>query len=112
MPELPPTFEYLWRWFVQLHGKRDGGFGPERLKDREIEAWARLRQIKLKLFELHLLDRLDDIWMAAEHAKTERNKPTKGVRDEASVNDPKGIKRVLKSLAARANLMMKKKQTQ
>lgn len=107
----PPELAYLWRWFVELSATRDVGFGPTRIKQREIMAWAFLSGIRPTLFELDVLQRIDAMWLRMAHEKIEAERPKdgKGVRDQVRVGDRKGVMRVLRNLAARAGSGRKKK---
>lgn len=113
-PPIPPAIEHVWEWFHELHRTRDAGFAPERFKNREIEAWTRLRKIDLKLWELSLLDSLDAIWMKLEIERQKKAARTPGrgqgqMRDEAPAHDPKAVRRLLKNLAAAAGPVQKRK---
>jgi hypothetical protein len=115
LPEFPEGMEDVWGHFVALHSQRDMGFGPERIKDRDVLAYQNVQQVKIRLWELDLIHRMDSIWYAAQVAKMDKATASRGgpaMRDEASVNDTSGIKRILKNLTARAgvnNIMPKKK---
>ncbi|HCD27560.1 MAG TPA: hypothetical protein DER02_08570 [Gammaproteobacteria bacterium] len=59
MAELPESFRYVWQWFLELQtGKA--------ITYLEIDAWARLNHIELKLGEvqkLMALERLLLLWL-------------------------------------------------
>ncbi|MCA1973885.1 MAG: hypothetical protein LDL44_13685, partial [Caenispirillum sp.] len=73
-PGLPPEAEYLWRWFLDLHGARaSSGFGPQPLSYGEIAAYAALHGLAPTPWEVGVLRDLDREYLkhAAEQAARE-----------------------------------------
>ena len=65
IPEPPVELAYLLGWYRELDGARVcTGMGLSPLAWRDIEAWARLRHVTLRPWELDLLMALDATWMA------------------------------------------------
>lgn len=61
-PEIPADLVYLWRWFLDLNGARQGsGFGPSPISWGELNAYFRLHDIDPAAWELKLLRRLDHL---------------------------------------------------
>ena len=56
---LPEGAAYLWEWFCEISGRRQGGMGPLALSWTDIEAWARLRSISLSAFEIDCFNALE-----------------------------------------------------
>lgn len=66
IPKCPQATLYLWNYFLKLDAKRQSnGFGVLPLLISEMEAWFRLRRIKLDHWELDALDRLDTLYLAS-----------------------------------------------
>lgn len=66
-PPMPDAAEYLWSWFLDLHRARgSGGMGPSTISYLDIDAWCRLRRIRLAVWELDVLLALDGAWMTAQ----------------------------------------------
>ena len=63
-PECPPEAAYVWRLFCALNAKRTGGMGPGPIASTEIEAWSRLRGLRLTVVELDWIDALDAAFLA------------------------------------------------
>lgn len=80
----PERATYLWNYFCEVSRRRshDGMSGlPNPLAYSEIEAWARLKRIRLETFEVDILTGIDDRFVAeqrAQRAKDDEPKtPTK-----------------------------------
>ncbi|ROT45002.1 hypothetical protein [Pusillimonas sp. NJUB218] len=59
-PELPEGAETVWGWFQELAAQRQQGInGGMSLSFTEIDAWGRLRGIRLARWQLDLILRLD-----------------------------------------------------
>lgn len=63
----PRGFEFVWETFVALHGQRSSGFGPNPLAWMDVAAWASLHGVRLSVFELDLLARLDQRYLKVTH---------------------------------------------
>lgn len=64
-PKPPASIGYLHRWLQQLHARSGiGAMGFARLSHLEIEAWARLRRIRIREHEIDALLQLDDVMLA------------------------------------------------
>lgn len=59
-PPFPKGLEHVWNWFCELDQARTGsGFGVNAISWVEIEAWARLSEIRLTVFERQALRGID-----------------------------------------------------
>jgi len=66
LPELPPHAAHLWEYFTELSRKRVMGFnGPASLQFVDIEAWGRLKRVRLDPWELDAILTLDDLFLAS-----------------------------------------------
>lgn len=64
-PEPPPAeVDHLWRWFLDLHEARGGGFGVQPIGYAEIDAWARLTGLLPTPWEVSALRRLDGVYLS------------------------------------------------
>jgi len=69
---MPDSLGYLWEFFLDLNVTRDNyGWGPTKLKYREIAAWCDLTQQKLDPWELEALLRLDSAFLSVGHGSKE-----------------------------------------
>ncbi len=59
--KLPEGFEYIWGWFVDIHG-------PEILKYQEIEAWSRCTGRRIEPAEAEILRELSIVYLGAVNA--------------------------------------------
>jgi len=67
VPPIPPALLYLWTAFLRLAARRQStGFGPARLGWAEIDAFNRLSGLRLRPWEIEVIEALDDRWMAAQ----------------------------------------------
>lgn len=67
---IPPTLEYLWRWYGMLVDCREYGFeiiGV--LTHQEIGAWAKLLKINISPVEVLILRRLDRAFVSVHSGK-------------------------------------------
>jgi hypothetical protein len=65
-PPLPPAAAYLWGWWSELHEARGaGGMGLAAITYPDIEAWCRLRGIRLAPWETAMLTALDRAYRTA-----------------------------------------------
>lgn len=59
-PPCPPCLRYLWDWFCDLSSARGGsGFSLAPIGYVEIDAWARLTDVRPTPWEVGVLRRLD-----------------------------------------------------
>lgn len=62
----PDAIAHVWQWFLSLHRRRRVGMnGPEPLDDLAIEAWAKLRRIRLLPVEVEALAALDEAYFVS-----------------------------------------------
>ena len=62
IPELPETLQGIWDVFIQIHRRRAGnGFGAVPISWSEIDAWQRLHQVQLSVWEVDCLAAMDDV---------------------------------------------------
>lgn len=71
-PERPPAGDYLWGWFLELHRVRGGGMGPAPITFQDLEAWARMRALRLAPWEVEVIQDLDTTWMNAQAEATKK----------------------------------------
>jgi hypothetical protein len=63
-PPFPTRYEYLWRYFTELHsGRTYGPGGPNPLTWEGIAAWDRLMSAGLKDWEIRAIKALDLLWL-------------------------------------------------
>ena len=73
VPKLPLSIHYLWATFLELHRRRkSNGFGPVPLQYLDVEAWGRLTNRKLDVWELQAILGVDDAYLtvSAKHSKS------------------------------------------
>lgn len=62
-PVFPSSVGYLWAWFCELDGlRRAGATGAEPLAAVDIDAWARLMDVRPEPREVRTLVALDRVW--------------------------------------------------
>lgn len=62
---LPELAAFVWVQFLDLHNRRDyGEAGPKRSSWSEIQAWQNVRQMRLEVWQLNLVLRIEDIYFA------------------------------------------------
>lgn len=71
-PQLLPAIDYLWEWFQDLHGTREGGFGPGPLTHTEIYCWASLNHIELSPWELKMIKVIDRAYFRYQAEKEKK----------------------------------------
>jgi hypothetical protein len=65
VPPCPAELAHVVAWYYELAGGRaTGGFGVSGLPYAEIDAWSRLMQVALTPFEVHVLRRIDQAFVA------------------------------------------------
>ncbi|WP_424813570.1 phage tail assembly chaperone [Roseococcus sp. YIM B11640] len=68
-PPKPEAAAYLWDWFLEMHRARGGGMGPAAITHQDIEAWGRLKGVRLAPWELEAIQALDGTWLAVQAEK-------------------------------------------
>lgn len=71
-PECPPALEYLWGWFLDIGSTRGGGYGPAPITYPDIDAWARLTGNDPTPWEVRMLRRIDNAYMAFQAERMEK----------------------------------------
>ena len=65
-PELPEGAEHVWEWFCALSASRGcGSAGPNPITWSEIEAFSRVRGLRLSAWECDCLSALDGAALAS-----------------------------------------------
>lgn len=64
LPELPECAAHVWSWFAELTGRRTCGMMMNPITWTEIDAWARLKGIRPKQWELDALTGIDAAYLA------------------------------------------------
>lgn len=73
--EVVPEVVYIEQLYKEISAGRPQGFGAARIPPTEYVAWEILWGIKLRPFEISVLNQMDDIHF--EHANAVRNKDDK-----------------------------------
>lgn len=76
MVPLDDIVEPVWDWFVEIAARKSSnGFGPGALTWVDLDAWQRLRRIRLSGGELDLILELDGIFLEdyAEQQRRQRD---------------------------------------
>lgn len=70
MPRVDPpeVVAHIWGWFWELDSGRQTGMGISLLSYSEIEAWSRLRGVRLDPFELRAIKAMDVARVSAASA--------------------------------------------
>lgn len=58
-PPLPDEFAYLWNAFLRLNARRSVGFAIEPITFLELDAFTRLSGLRLRPWEIAILEDLD-----------------------------------------------------
>lgn len=61
---LPECAAYVWMWFFELNGRRTYGMSMNPITWPDIDAWARLKGVRLKQWEMDALTGIDDAYRA------------------------------------------------
>jgi hypothetical protein len=62
--EKPGAVEYIWEWFRELSpGRMITEFGPGNLTYTEIKAWADLKRIPIKPWEVDAIKWIDSVYL-------------------------------------------------
>lgn len=70
-PPRPEAYFYLFGWFLEMGRARPvSQVGALPMPWSEMDAWCRLRGIKLKAWEIRVLGALDDLWLDIQGRKT------------------------------------------
>jgi hypothetical protein len=62
LPELPECAAHVWAWFSELSGRRTVGMAMNPITWPDIDAWARLKGVTLKQWEMDALTGIDDVF--------------------------------------------------
>jgi hypothetical protein len=74
-PKLPEGAELLWSDFLELHGSRGStGWGAARITFQDMKAWGDLRGTHLQPWEIDLVRKCDDLWLAEFAPKPKADK--------------------------------------
>ena len=66
VPDKPPSVEYLWEYWRELHRCRNNfGWGHMHLTHLEIDAWKRNTKRKLDPWELEAILQVDNAYIAS-----------------------------------------------
>lgn len=64
-PPMPAGCVTLWQDFLELHGSRGStGWGPQRITFADLDAWQRVNGVRLSAWDIAVIRRCDDIWLA------------------------------------------------
>lgn len=61
---LPNSMHEVWKWFLDLHNKRQTGMQPNPLSWADIQAYFSLQSIEPEDWEISLISKLDGIVMS------------------------------------------------
>lgn len=75
-PDLPDSCRQVWGWFIKLHKKRQSGMGVNPISWESIRAFFDLIDVEPEEWELHLIDRFDDI-VLEQYAKQQKQENAK-----------------------------------
>lgn len=85
---------YLWGWFLELSMARSIGMdGPNPISFPDIDAWSRLRGVRLNQWELSAIRHLDQMLLGQKRDGSEMS--------TVSVTDTAGVRSLFKSLGAK-----------
>lgn len=71
IPKLPLSMHELWAYFLELNRRRkSNGFGPVPLQYSDIEAWQRMTNRTLDVWELEAILELDDAYLIVSANKS------------------------------------------
>ena len=81
---MPPSSAwYFWQWFwTELHPRRRSG--PEAIGWADIEAWARVRQIRIEPEEAQILMAMDDAYL--RETRSEQKDLRERMKDKSKAN--------------------------
>ena len=96
-PECPHELQYLFEWYVDLSSSRNHTQVANGISYQEIESFERMRRIKLTLWELDTLRRIDMRIVTALNRKL--SEASKRGSDERAPNDPQGFAEALRARA-------------
>lgn len=92
VPPFPKALGYVWRAYLRLRRRTAGGFsGPQPVSWDDILAYTRL--FDLAPWEIELIERLDDIYLAPDPAPVAPEGQT--VKVAASASDAAGVRSIL-----------------
>jgi hypothetical protein len=74
-PELPEGLQSLWAAFLELHDSRGStGWGAARITFMDMDAWQRVTGGRLAPWQIDLIRRADNIWLAEFAPKPKADK--------------------------------------
>lgn len=74
--DCPQAIAYLLDWFSALSSRRTVGMAANPISYAEIEAWSRLTDTRPTPWEVSILVRLDDAFLAKASQTTDDKEPT------------------------------------
>lgn len=97
-PPFPTALDFIWKAFWRLRRRKAGGMsGPSPIDWPDIEAFVRRSRLNLAPWEVEILERLDDCFLASHAEQAERdNNP-----NSTPAGDDDGVKDVLSRGAER-----------
>lgn len=66
LPTVPPTMEYIWKWFLDVHRKRQAGFSMNAFSWSDVKAYFELRNLRPSRWELDAFLHLDDAYVESQ----------------------------------------------
>lgn len=97
LPPFPAALGYLWRAYLRLRRRTPGGFsGPQPVGWQDIDAFVRRSGHELAPWEVELIERLDDLFLAPDPAPALPDGQT--VKVAASARDAGAVKAVMGSV--------------
>lgn len=73
---MPEELLHVWDWFSELSRARAVGFGCfQPIAYADLQAWAHLTGSRPTPFEVGLLRRLDDLYLASQSQKKKKGTP-------------------------------------
>lgn len=74
-PKLPAFAEYLWHVFLELHGSRTlSAYTPNPITYEQMEAFSRLTDTHLGLYEIKVVKGLDAIYLDAVSSRMDEKR--------------------------------------
>jgi hypothetical protein len=115
LPDFPVELEYLFDWFNRISKRRRVGMESNRINFTEIQAFANLNQLRMKVWEVQTIERLDDALFRAWEASNEkrkqkrRNDPKDTTPAQIDVKDTKSLKQLFRAMKAKKEHLGKAK---
>ena len=64
VPPMPDELAHVWSVFCRLNARRRSGFAIEPIAWGDLDAFLRLTGVRLSIFEIQLIEMLDDLFRA------------------------------------------------